>query len=88
MGCLIFFVENLTKLLLSPLSQLSNANIRDCLYFQDLYASAMEGTAGSPKLLTVEEKWQIIFNEVNISSCLEKKANGDKNTDFVITALL
>lgn len=23
----------------------------------------MEGTAGSPKLLTVEEKWQIIFNE-------------------------
>ena len=25
----------------------------------------MEGTAGSPKLLTVEEKWQIIFNEVS-----------------------
>lgn len=32
-------------------------------WYQDLYSSAMEGTVGSPKLLTVEEKWQIIFNE-------------------------
>lgn len=29
----------------------------------DVYSSIMEGSSGSPRLLSVEEKWKIIFNE-------------------------
>lgn len=34
------------------------------LCFQDVYSGIMERSSGSPRLLSVEEKWQIIFNEV------------------------